>query len=374
MKFQANVPFKLTKMFYEKLGEQPTDKRILVIRDFFTAMHASIDNAVTFVTDDKEAYELFSKNVVSNDEFGNDDTALFVDTEINKNAWKDFIKELSSIPKFDVAIMNPPYDKNLHLKILEAVIPIADKVVNISPVRWLQDPLAKYKKNSDYNKFEESISKKIESLDVIDSNTASELFSTAFNMNLGIYTVGTGGYNYKNCENDIIDRILSIMPDNMSNHLQMSIPNNWSLVMSMMVGGSGGRLATCSSWNSEYDKYVYHNNKNNNGQTYEEYRKSKCWGNVKPRAEACHFEFATEDELRNFYNALQSKFFRYVFTASLVDVNVHPEFYPYMQDYTQPWTDKRFCEYFGITGYIDDENAEPNSEWEIILNTMKEYV
>ena len=47
---------------------------------------------------------------------------------------------------------------------------------------------------------------------------------------------------------------------------------------------------------------------------------------------------------------------------------------PYMQDYTQPWTDKRFCEYFGITGYIDDDNAEPNSEWEIILNTMKEYV
>lgn len=33
----------------------------------------------------------------------------------------------------------------------------------------------------------------------------------------------------------------------------------------------------------------------------------------------------------------------------------------------------RFCEYFGITGYISDTEAEPNSEWEIILNTMKEY-
>ena len=42
--------------------------------------------------------------------------------------------------------MNPPYSRNLHLKILEAVIPVADKVVNISPVRWLQDPFAKYKK------------------------------------------------------------------------------------------------------------------------------------------------------------------------------------------------------------------------------------
>jgi hypothetical protein len=276
--------------------------------------------------------------------------------------------------KFDVAIMNPPYSRNLHLKILESVIPIANKVVNISPVRWLQDPLAKYKKNSDYNKFEESISKKIESLDVIDSNTASVLFNAVFGVNLGIYMIGNGGYNYKNCENNIIDRILSIMPDNMRNHLQKSIPNNWSLVMSMIVGGDRGRLATCSSWNSEYDRYVYHNNKNNNGQTYEEYRSSICWGVVKPRAEACHFEFATEDELRNFYNALQSKFFRYIFTVSLVNVQINPEFYPYMQDYTKPWDDKRFCEYFDITGYIDDEHAVPNSEWEIILNKMKEYV
>ena len=160
MKFQANVPFKLTRLFYEKLSEQPKDKRILVIRDFFTAMHAAIDNSVTFITDDKEAYELFSKNVVSNDEFGNDDTTLYVDTEINKNAWKDFIKEIASMPKFDIAIMNPQYDKN-SLKILEAVIPVADKVVDISPVRWLQDSLAEYKKNSDYKKFEESISKRL---------------------------------------------------------------------------------------------------------------------------------------------------------------------------------------------------------------------
>ena len=38
------------------------------------------------------------------------------------------------MPKFDVAIMNPPYDGNLHLKILEAVIPVADKVVKAHQV------------------------------------------------------------------------------------------------------------------------------------------------------------------------------------------------------------------------------------------------
>ena len=47
------------------------------------------------------------------------------------------------------------------------------------------------------------------------------------------------------------------------------------------------------------------------------------------------------------------------------------KYIPYMSDYTQPWTDKRFCEYFGITGYIDDEHAESGSEWEIILKTME---
>lgn len=28
--------------------------------------------------------------------------------------------------------------------------------------------------------------------------------------------------------------------------------------------------------------------------------------------------------------------------------------------------------HFGITGYINDNLAEPNSEWEIVLNTINE--
>ena len=60
--------------------------------------------------------------------------------------------------KFDCIIMNPPYKRNLHLKILaEAIKRLKDddsKVVNLSPVRWLQDPLAKYKKNCDLKRFD----------------------------------------------------------------------------------------------------------------------------------------------------------------------------------------------------------------------------
>lgn len=235
MKFQANVPFKLTKLFYEKLGEQPKDKRILVIRDFFTAMHAAIDNSVTFITDDKEAYELFCKNIVSNDEFGNDDTTLYVDTEINKNAWKDFIKEVASMPKFDVAIMNPPYDKNLHLKILEAVIPIADKVVNISPIGYALDWLLFYNlKNTPNFKTKQYVMKHISSCELLAAAFANNLFSIGSFEKLAITTydgeehdIGMKLYltdkrKSKSVFEKVILPIANGVYDNLAAHIQIS--------------------------------------------------------------------------------------------------------------------------------------------------------
>ena len=379
MKFQANVPFKLTKLFYEKLGEQPKDKRILVIRDFFTAMHAAIDNSVTFITDDKEAYELFCKNVASNDEFGNDDTTLYVDTEINKNAWKDFIKELASMPKFDVAIMNPPYDKNLHLKILEAVIPIADKVVNISPVRWLQDPLAKYKKNSDYKKFEESISKKIESLDVISAKNANGLFGAIFGTDLGIYTCSNDTSNCIDVDltDDITKRVVRYMINNRATFdynkkdgVRIRIP----CICGGKSGGSGERdkIRLCDVRNCLGQPLVFTDGLLDGKQWYEHYRKnqySKTTDGI-----TCSIKFNSKVEADNFFASVNTQFYKYIHHNVVLDVHVEECKILFMQDYTQPWDDKRFCEYFNITGYIDDEHAVPNSEWEIILNTMKEYV
>ena len=44
-----------------------------------------------------------------------------------------------------------------------------------------------------------------------------------------------------------------------------------------------------------------------------------------------------------------------------------------MDDYKTEWTDKKLCDYFGISGYISDTNAVPDSEWELILKKMEEY-
>ena len=58
-----------------------------------------------------------------------------------------------------------------------------------------------------------------------------------------------------------------------------------------------------------------------------------------------------------------------------MQTDIHLEKYNllWMNDYNKPWTNKRFCKHFGITGYISDIEAEPGSEWETILNTMEKY-
>jgi hypothetical protein len=359
MKFQANIPFKLTKLFYEKLGEQPKNKRILVIRDFFTAMHAAIDNSVTFITDDKEACDLFNKNVVSNDEFGNNDTTLFVDTEINKNAWKDFIKELSSMPKFDVAIMNPPYDGNLHLKILEAVIPVADKVVNISPANQF---FAAKRLLAEYPLIRKSkvLKNNIVNIELIAPEKASKIFDAAFAGPLMIISYDVNcvqSLNYMDYNvissklRPIFDKTIRKCNDKILPNLYDEIIKNTNkkfILPCPEVHGHQGSADWAEITSSDYVRAL---------------KAKQRWN--------WHLSFDTEIERKNCYDAWHTRVHQFIHSLIKADNFNYYGMLPWLSDYTQPWDDKRFCEYFGITGYISDTEAEPNSEWEIILNTMK---
>ena len=349
------------------------NKRILVIHSYECAYMASINNSVVYVTDDKEKYKKFVDNVVNSIQFGNDDSCYL----IKSNQWldlydiiNDYLKE-ENMSKFDVAIMNPPYDGNLHLKILEKVIPIADKVVNISPVRWLQDPLAKYKKNSDYKKFEESISKKIESLDVISAELSNNLFQISNFGALGIYKVGNGGYDYDLVAKKYLGDAYSICNkvlqcnDKISNHIQKGTAGICVKVAEIRGFGSGKNFDIVSLIHSE--PYI-------DGNGYKEKKFKKKDVITKDVEGELFVKVNSVEEGRNFINSTRTLFHHFLVKCWKMDQHVPLKFLPYMQDYTQPWTDKRFCEYFGITGYISDTEAEPGSEWETILNSMKDYL
>ena len=49
--------------------------------------------------------------------------------ELEKKTGVKCISSIDGIKKFDICLMNPPYDKTLHLKFLEKVIEFTDKVI-----------------------------------------------------------------------------------------------------------------------------------------------------------------------------------------------------------------------------------------------------
>ena len=364
------------------LGFGLHNKTILVIRDFISAKYYARKNRVIYLTDNTKLYEKF-KNAVNNDLCGHDDNCILI------NNWKNKLQfniskmlEKFNMPKFDVAIMNPPYDGNLHLKILEKVISVADKVVNISPIRWLQDPLAKYKKNSDYNKFENSISKKIDDIEIVNGITATNLFGADFVSDLAIYTLSNGDFDYLNFStNTIIDKIQKIK-EKLYNKIEYKKQDGWRVRVQEMkpipnntdkntIGYKTMKYFLTHSKLSWVYKDGYQNNIHWSKNTLSNGTGRKTFTNKDILPESIKFD--TEIEAKNFENSTKTMFYKYIFSTMKIDSHTPFKFLPYMQDYTQPWTDKRFCEYFGITGYIDDEHAEPNSEWEIILNTMKDF-
>ena len=101
------------------------------------------------------------KNKHAYNKLKNNPKCTLVECQSNYDYYLEYSKENNMKIKANLDIMNPPYDGNLHLKILDMVLSTnSDCVINISPIRWLEDVFAVDKKNSDYYKYAE-IRKKI---------------------------------------------------------------------------------------------------------------------------------------------------------------------------------------------------------------------
>lgn len=310
-------------------------KKILVIRDLKIALLLAVRNTVVYVTDDPDCAEQFRKNTEAG--MGKDDVVILINKWTNKLKFTKVFEKMGR--KFDVCIQNPPYDRNLHLKILEAVIPHAEKVVNISPVRWLQDPFAPYSTRSDYCKFENTISQKIESLDVISAKNASQLFNATFAMNLGIYVCGNGGYEYQHNDpliTKIVEKTMtnSWKPFNQKVFYQNGCVQTKPYALNICgFGGSttmGFDILTCRTYEAQCETALT----------------DEHTGNV---VNATHFEFDSEAERRNFFNCYNHPFMRWHTGLWKIDVNLHAPKVPYFSDYSHPWDYADFFAWFGLT-------------------------
>ena len=242
---------------------------------------------------------------------------------------------------FDHIIMNPPYDKNLHLKVLSEAIKHSNDVVNLSPIRWLQDPLAEYKKNSDWKKFCD-IRERIESLDVVTNSEACDMFNAGIAVNLGIYHITPQGCWQR--ETEWYEKIVT------KYWLEKrTLIHHWTGDYKGDFTGNFVKLPLLHGHPGQPDWYEITSPD-----------KSYCF--TKPDKDVVRsptVNFATKEEAENFWGTLQTKFYKFINYKCRCTTTPPFECFPWLDDYIHPWTDEMLYEYFGLT---EDEIKEIEQE------------
>lgn len=256
--------------------------------------------------------------------------------------------------KFDLIVGNPPYNRNLHLKILEKVIPLSDKVIWLAPARWLQDPLAKYKKNSDIFRFSK-ILKALQDVDIQDSALLSKAFNAGLAFDMAIYTLSEDKATKSFiASNNILDKVYDKMCG-IPTTIVSKVTSDYFVLLTTLDSGhkERGRQHGTDSFqlvrNEKWYGSYYKNNVSSNGFTLlENKQRNKRSTNGNIETWTCT-QFDSETETINFVASTKTCFFRYLYMIEMVGMDIFPSFLPYMGDYTQPWTNERFYEYFELT-------------------------
>ena len=238
--------------------------------------------------------------------------------------------------KFDHIIMNPPYCRNLHLKILNEAINHSDDIVNLSPIRWLQDPLAEYKRNSDFKKYKE-IRERIESIEIISAHEATDLFGASIWADLGVYHLNKdGSFDTHSLLKHLwfVNKVILKVKDSVKDHSTREGVCDFSkpyIKISGLHGHQGNK-----------DFYEFTSPRLDVAKS----KKTSC------RQHTVNFE--TEEESINFFNSLQTKFYKFINVCIKRDMEIPWQYAPWLGDYTHQWTDGDLYKYFALT---DDEIA-----------------
>ena len=156
-----------------------------------------------------------AKYIVIGNEFVNDALKLMVDKHIDVE-YKEEIDLKECDMKFDCIVMNPPYQRNLHLKILaEAIKHLKDDesvCVNLSPDNWITNPFKMFEKEKLKREAPIKIGKYVVSHESISQEDFNNLFGTSNYFGVGIVTVGTKETGFDcsewNSTNELLLKIL----------------------------------------------------------------------------------------------------------------------------------------------------------------------
>ena len=279
---------------------------------------------------------------------------------------------------FDIVLMNPPYDRSLHLKFLEKTIKIANNVVSIQPTGWITDTYVNDKR-SNFKKYEDNILKHIKNIEFFDWMDATILFKIISHQGIGIYICNKdGGYDYENIPYlGKSKKMIEITKncESLENHIETNKING------IRVRTQGIKNAAPSSrgdiptkrWKEDLRfKYslMYKNHSVISKDGYDLKHPDKWWSEIgiknkytKKKGDPipCSIKFDTIEEAENFENYCKTDFFTYCMYLSKVGVHTDFKHLPWLGNvkwkgksgkingYKYKITDEMLFEYFELS-------------------------
>ena len=265
--------------------------------------------------------------------------------------------------QYAVAVGNPPFKKNLHLKIINSIIPHIDNGEScfIHPARWFEDPLAGYKKNADKTKFK-GIVDRLEEVKVIDKKTVNKRFGITFNGEFMISKVkamptGKDIKVYSDIARKCVDAIVAYSKNNnLGMHVEKNRIDGWR-VQVKAITPLDPHIDSTTEYSRKCQCNVFAMNAVNvfyngyDGAT--EWMKTRRQTQGKKESGAPFPEsikFKTKKEAVNFEKSCNTNFYNNILYLLKLDMHTPMNFLPWMGDYSHPWTDSDYCQFFGKLG------------------------
>ena len=294
------------------------------------------------------------------------------------NMKNEEILEMNKGNKFDIILMNPPYDKSTHLKFLEKVIKIADNVVSVQPSGWLTDTYVNEKK-SNFKKYENSILKHIKDIELLDWIDATILFRISSHQGIGIYVCDkNGGYDYNNIpytgkSKKVIE--ITKTTESLANYIEYNKYKGIRVRTQEIKNAAPSTSGTIPTkrWKEDLRfKYslMYRTHSVISKDGFDLEHPDKWWSEIgiknkytKKKGEPipCSIEFNTIEEAKNFENYCKTDFFTYCMYLSKVGVHTDFKHLPWLGNiqwkgksgeingYKNPITDEILYEYFKLS-------------------------
>lgn len=272
--------------------------------------------------------------------------------------------------KFDLVFSNPPYNKNVDIKILNEIIDVADEFIVIHPSIWILDNKRSYKL---YNDFRDKINSHLHSVELFNANKIFDIRLNCpiaishFDMNFNgdatvtlfdevyssksIYDITKFGSKWFEFVKDFSNKIETYcnMHTSISDHCinVQNIQNGTSVLENEYYCQSADIIGTPSSENKSLGTGCFYtimlkNPTNNIG--------------IRKNTIKNSFKFGSDLERQNFINYCLTDFAR--FCLSLTKNNTHAdsgelELVPWL-DFTEEWDDEKLFKKFEVSQELQD--------------------